>query len=443
MLRLVEDSQPQARRSAAEYLLFDPLIFRRPMWPRGSAEDGGLWSQAVRDSVWTGLYANTWFDGFGGWVVPRITDSELSRRAGQALLVLGIVPTLVVLIGFASTIPALARRGWDDASAATFLTLVPMLAIFVIGTRQVPIAAAVKATYLLPVTAAFGVCFVLGLERLRAWRSSSVPMVAVLLSVLSVVAVTVFWHGLLFDERDRQGSFPLIAASEANQYGVVSYAGGARLAARDQFARAADEGLYLGYENLGLLAFEEGRTDEAVHLLKRAWRLQPLQSFGKGDDRDLYDTTTRAEYLNLVAVFEHARGRHARAQRAAAAALGLDPTLPEAHYDLATILLENVLQRSDDAGRTASLARARELLAAAVALDEGFAEARMLGAIARTWEFGCVDSSTVVQAWKPSAAGARRYPVETGPGASHAASIGRRRHITPLPARLRSMNCGG
>jgi hypothetical protein len=441
MLRLVEDSQPQARRSPAEYLLFDPVIFRRPMWPRASVgpDDASGWSRALRDSVWTGLYANTWFDGFGGWAVPRITDSELSRRAGQALLVLGIVPTLLVLLGWVSTFGTLRRRGWDDVGAATFLTLAPMFAIFVVGTRTVPIAAAVKATYLLPVTAAFGVCFVLGLERLRQWRPSSLLLVATVLTLLSTISVAVFWHGLLFSERDRQGSFPMIAASEANQNGVVYYAGGDRRSARERFQRAAADGLYLGYENLALLAFEEDRPDEALHLLKRALRLQPTQSFGNAADRALYDRGTQAEYLNLVAVFEHARGRTQRAGRAAATALRLDPALPEAHYDRALTLLEDAAAQPATSARVPTIVRAQEHLDRALSLDPGFAEARALRATASALAPGCGSQSAAVSDWS-SAPGTRLYPVETGPGAPHAAAIGRRRHIA-IPDRFRAVSC--
>ncbi len=441
-LRLVEDSQPQARRSAAEYLLFDPLIFRRPMWPRGAAEHdaGNGWSQALRDSVWTGLYANTWFDGFGGWTVPRITDSELARRAGQLLLVLGVVPTLLVVLGFWSAFAGLVRRRWDDLHAATLLTLAPMLAIFVIGTRAVPIAAAVKATYLLPVTAAFGLCFALGLERVLRWRPESWRLVAAVLALLSVISVAVFWHGLLFDERTRHGSFPMIEASEANQYGVVYFAGGDRRTAETHFERAAADGLYLGYENLALLAFDAGRAPEALHLLKRALRLQPLQSSGRPADRALYDRQTRAEYLNLMAVFEHGLGRTERARRVATAALRLDPTFPEAAYDVALVTLEASRAQRDVAARSAAVAHARGLLDRALALDPGFAEARSLGAIARSVEAGCA-SDPAALAWERAAPGTRRYPVEAGQGAPHAASIGRRRHITDADDRLRVAAC--
>lgn len=440
MLRIVESSQPQAQRSLAEYLLFDPMIFRRPAWPRsvGDETEPHGWSRALRESVWTGLYANTWFDGFGGWAVPRVTDSELARRAGQALLVLGTVPTLLVLVGVWSAIVQFRRKGWDDLLVATLLTLGTMLVIFVVGTRVVPIAAAVKATYLMPVTVTFGVCFALGLARLRAWRPAAVRVVTAELALLGAISVAVFWHGLLFDAASIRGYFPMIEASEENLYGVVYYAAGERGAARRHFQAAAAGGLYLGYENLALLALDERRPGEALHLLKRAMRLQPAQSFGLPAERAAYDRTTRAEYLNLTAVISHMQGRPERARRAAAAALRLDLTIPEAHYDLAVVTLERALDDPQSSPPAADIARARQHLDRALALDPGFAEARELLAVARSLEGECAaegtrDGGSVVSRERT----VRIYPVETGTGAPYAASIARRRHISDLPERLR------
>ncbi len=436
VLRLIEDSQPQARRALAEYLLFDPLILRRPMWPRGADAPNlpGGWSGAVRDSVWTGLYANTWFDGFGGWTVPHITGNETARHAGQLLLCLGVVPTLLVIVGFLSALVGLVRRGFDDVRAVVVFTLVPMLAIFIVGTRSVPIAAAVKATYLLPASVAFGLAFALGLEWVALRRARVVRFVAVDLALASAIAVGVFWHGLLFSEREIFGSWPLIHASTADQYGVVYYAAGDRAAARAHFERAAADDLYLGYENLALLAFEDERTGEALHLLKRAIRLQPRQSPGQGPDRALYDRITAAEYWNLVSVFEHARGRMVRAEGAAAAAVARDPTLPEAHFDLAVAMLA----RADRGGGgvPATLARARSHLDRAVALDPGFAEAAALRAIVDAVAAGDRADAATGLVLRRAAPGDRLYPVETGIGAPYAASIGRRRHVTDLPETL-------
>jgi len=441
VLRIVESEQPQARRSLAEYLLFDPMIFRRPAWPRVIADDtdADTWSRAMRDSVWTGLYANTWFDGFGGWVVPRVTDSEVARRAGQALLVLGIFPTLLVLAGGLSAVRKLRRDGWDDLLVSTLLTLGAMLTIFVVGTRAVPIAAAVKATYLIPVTVPFGVLFALGLKWLRERRPALLPIAAVEMLVLAAISVSVFWYGLLFDAASIRGGFPMAEASERNHYGVVYYAGGVHDAARENFEAAAAQGLYLGWENLALLALEEGRPREALRLLGRAAHLQPQQSFGRPADRAEYDRVTRAEYANLRAVMLSALGRSARALRAAAAAVKLDPKIPEGWYDLAVLTLER--ETAASAAEIAGTSTVREQLERALGLDPGFAEARQLLA-------GIASASRDCSAPVPRSAAspARIYPVETGPGASYAASIARRQHIRELPQSLRSrtarQNCG-
>lgn len=431
VLRIVEDDLPQARRTLAEYLLFDPLVFRRPMWPRGDAPP------ALRDAVWTGLYANTWYDGFGGWAVPRVTESETSRRAGQALLLLGIAPTLVVLLGFAASLSALRPRHFDGAKVATVTTLAPMLLIFVVGTREVPIAAAVKATYLMPVTAAFGVAFALGLAELRRRWPRALRVVAADVALVSVLSVVVFWHGLLFDARAIRGSFPMIEASLTNQLGVVAYAGGDRGAARGHFERAAADGLHLGDENLGILALEDGRLDEAVHHLKRALRVQPSQSLGLAADRAMHDRGTRAEYLNLLALVALAQDRPERAARVAGAAVRLDPTIPEAHYDLAVALLA---APPVGANGPASLTSARVAIERSLALDSAFREASALRDLLDAYRSACAGLTTM-PSWRTSPPGTRRYPVETGPGASYAASIGRRRHAPGPPPWLREYRC--
>ena len=433
VLRIVENDQPQARRSLAEYLLFDPLIFRRPTWPRVVAQDTdpASWSRAMRDSVWTGLYANTWFDGFGGFAVPRVTDSEVARRAGQVLLVLGIVPTLLVLAGLVVAVRRLWRDGWNDVLVATLLTLGAMLGIFVIGTRAVPIAAAVKATYFIPVAVPFGVLFALGLQWLRP-RIVLLRLVAAQLVLLFAVSFVVFWYGLLFDQAQVRGGFPMAEASEQNQYGVVYYAGGVRDAARSHFKAAAAAGYYLGYENLALLALQEGDPRQALHLLRRAARLQPQQSLGRPADRVEYQRITRSEYANLRSVMLDAMGSTQRARRAAEAAVKLGPEIPEGWYDLAIL----TLTRADGD----AIARATGYLQRVVELDPGYAQARDVLALLTSAPGSC----TTPVHFGPCA---RIYPVQTGPGAPYAASIARRQHIGRLPdvvrQRAEQQSCEG
>jgi len=334
LVRQVEGVQPQARRSLIEYVLFDPLIFRRPAWPRGFSmtEDleAGAW-RSLRESVWTGIYANAWFDGFGGWVLPPVGESELARRAGQALLCLGLVPTLLVLVGVWTAATRLWREGWDDTLVTMLALLAGMVAIFVHGTRTVPIPAAVKATYFMPIAVVFAFALALGFVRLTNGRPRFARLIVAEGALLALVSVAVFWHGLLFTLTPHE--VPLFAGSADNVQGVVYYAAGDRAQARRWFASAAAAGLHLGWENLGLLALEGGRTEEALHLLKRAARLQPWQVFGSPADRAAFNRRTRAEYLNSMAVAYHALGRDAHASRVLTAARARDPKIPEVHYN--------------------------------------------------------------------------------------------------------------
>src|SRR6185369_3135721 len=169
----VENSQPQGRRALLEYVLFDPLILGEPQWPRGEPLYGRVRLSdysALRHSIPTGLYANTWFDGYGAFVLPPIEWSATVLGAGQALLTLGMVPTLVMMLGVWTGLGDLRRRRWDDTLVTMLLASASMAAIVVLGTRSVPTQAAVKATYLMPISVAFAFWFALGIDRLRRSR---------------------------------------------------------------------------------------------------------------------------------------------------------------------------------------------------------------------------------------------------------------------------------
>ena len=422
MVQQVENFQPQARRSLLEYLLFDPGIFRRPTWPRDAPGPDGTYD-ALRASVWTGLYANTWFDAAGGIVVPRVNDSEVARRAGQLLLCLGTLPTALTVVGVWSAARRLWRDGWDDVGAPSLLLLATMLTLFVIGTHAVPIPAAVKATYLTPVSVVFAFFFGLGFAHVRRAWPALVPFVALECAAVFAVSLVVFWYGLLFDRDALWRGSPIIAAALENNAGVIEYAGNDLEAAHERFATAAAAGWHVAYENLAHLALDAGRPDEALHLMKRAMRLQAQQSFGRSDDRRRFVITTQAEYLNLLAVVYDALGRDDRALRAARAAVRTDPMIADAEYDVGLLTLRRALASGVPPDRVL-LAGAEQHLARACTLDPGFTDAAILLRSARAWDGECAPEADSV-----ASAGGRRYPVETGLGLQHAASIARRRHI--------------
>lgn len=472
LVAYVEGNQPQAARGLADYLTFDPMIFRRPVWPRGSTptEDASPYGfeRAVRESVWTGLYANTWFDGFGGWVLPSVTESEGARRSGQALLVLGLVPTLLMGIGFAGSLPGLlrgvlralpgdtrddspgdaprdaaARRPQgghdgdattgDDTTAACALLTASMLALFVYGTHAAPIAAAVKATYFTPIAVVFAYWFGLGIHRAGRWRPALRGAAEGACGLLAAVALPVFLQGFLFDTESLGMNLPRFQDAKAVQLGVVEYAGGRVDAARRAFEQAAASNYHLAWENLAFLEIDAGRPRRGLKLLRRAARTQRVQLDAGPREADRFLRLALAEYDHSMAVVLHGIGGGVRARRLWHRAIALDPVHAEALYCLTLARLEDSL--ADAAGpaeRAVALDEAARALTSVRALDPGFDEPWALAAAVEASRGDCAAAKTLVaeQAARPAWV-QRRFPAETGTGAGLSASIGRRRLIRP------------
>ncbi len=446
----IEDSQLQGRRSLAEYVLFDPLILYRPQWPRGLSLDGrrpeGSEPSALRESVPTGLYANTWFDGFGGFVLPRVTDSELSRRAGQLLLTLGMIPTLLVLAGLVSGLRRLVREGWDDGIVLMLLATVAMAAVVVEGTRTVPTHAAVKATYLMPVSVAFAFWFALGFDAFARHAPSMARVAALACAVLAFASAAVFTHGLLFPEWSataRTGDAPT-----RNLYGMVYAAAGDRAAARTYFESAALENWPLANENLADDAIEGNRIEEALILFNRATAAQRARLGEAGPPEQAYIRATLAEYANTRAVLLHRLGRSRDAKRASREARRLDRTIPEAHFNLGVVLLEGAAKKRGGGGGGAATRRAQRSLRKAFDLDPAFREAQAMLGVAIAFRGNCeAATATIREALAPHPGEHRLYPMLTGPGDQNAAALHRRRRIEDVAAELdpaaRLAACGG
>ena len=435
-LARVEDSQLQARRAPLEYVLFDPGIVYRPQWPRGlslnSPRPPGSAYSAMRESIPTGIYANTWFDGFGGVVLAPVTHSEASRRSGQLLLLLALVPTAIMLFGIAVSVRSLWRDGWDDTMVAMLATLVLMEAVLVVGTQSVPTQAAVKATYLMLAGPAFAFMFAVGLAWIARRSRPALGAVAALSAVLAAASTVVFAYGrVLPTEWSDEG---LTNSTVQNMYGVLHYAAGDREESGRRFRAAAERGHHLGYENLGVLAFERGDRDAARWFLHAAALRQPRQTRGTREQREQAIRTTQAEYLNTLAVIEAADGRYDAALEMLARSRRYDESIPESAYNSAAIRLIQSrasarASAEDDAGRRRDLARrAAEDLETSTRLDPGFEDARRLHAVALALAGDC-DAAFALLSQDPAVRTGRAYPVETGPGDLNAAGLVRRRTI--------------
>ena len=440
LLQRYEHLQAKGRRGILEYVLFDPVILRRPQWPRGAPlnqeHPPDYQYSAARESVLTGLYANAWFDGYGGWVLPSVTQNEAVRRSGQALLTLGLVPSILVLAGLARAMRRLWRYGWDDTLVAMLTTFGAMVAVLVQGTHSVPTHAAVKATYLLPVSVIFGFWFAFGADWLRIRHPRLLKGAVAACVLLAAISSTVFLQGRVIarDWFDEEHAAPLWR----NIYGVVYRAGGDSERARQYFQGVADENYHLGFENLSVLALEEGRPLEALYDLRRAAQLQPFQSLGTPADKALFNQLTRAEYLNTMAVIYHQLGWNAEADEAASQAVAADRQMPEANYDLAVLRLSSAVLGNgvrDQAVRWAGIQQSRKLVFSALVLDPGMAEARALGSTLEALDGNCDEAARQAEALGDFH-GHRAYPVDTGIGDMLASSVRRRRHITALPEAL-------
>jgi len=435
----IEDSQLQGRRGFLEYVLFDPVILYRPQWPRGLSLDNARPPDspysAMRESVPTGLYANTWFDGFGGFVLPRITDSELSRRAGQLLLTLGMVPTLLMLAGFVAGITRLRREGWNDTVVVMLLATLAMAGVVVLGTRSVPTHAAVKATYLMPISVAFAFWFALGFDLLRRLHPALGRIAASVCVLLAVVSGLVFSDGLLIG--DVGASAREADAGTRNLHGMIYAAAGERERARDLFESSARDGSALAQENLADFALEENRLEEALDRMRLADAVQ--SSHGRRDNpaQRAYLDATLAEYANTQAVILYRLGRTDEAFAAVHRSLDLDPKIPEAHFNLGVLLLTQAARNNDAAAARPQLRQAREAFANALALDPAFREAQAMAGVAATLEGECtVGAATIRDAMIVRPGEHRAYPLLTGPGDHHGAARHRRRRIEDLPPPL-------
>jgi tetratricopeptide (TPR) repeat protein len=444
LVRRHENLQTTGKRDLLEYVLFDPLIILRPQWPRGVPLSGelpkGATHSSLRESVWTGVFANAFFDAVGAQVLPQVTHSEESRRAGQLLLTLGLLPTILVLVGIASAVLALWRRGWDDTLVPMLLTFVCMIAIFVQATRTVPMNAAVKATYMTPASVIFAFWFALGADRLAAWKPAALRFVAGWMVVLAVASSVVFSIGV-FLARGWLAEASTNSPVWKNLYGIVYYAAGDRARARELFEAGTLTNWHLSHENLAAMALEEGRPLEALYQIRSAAKAQPSQSYGTPADRATYDRITKAEYLNTMAVIYHRLGWLDEALDSARKAYALEPAIPEVSYDLALLTLQAAVRNDgtrDETALSGVAAECRRLLSSCIAGDENFFDAHALAGSLSILEGKCDEGmKTIADALSPPPDRYRFYPVTTGQGDIQAGAIRRRVHITDVPASLR------
>ena len=439
-VRRIENMQTKGERGLLEYVLFDPLVVMQPQWPRGLPLYGKVPADAprgpLRESVWTGVFANAFFDAVGGQVIPPITHDDGSLRAGQVLLTLGLVPTALVLLGIVAALGSLRRSGWSNPDAAMLASFVAMLAIFVYSTRSVPMHAAVKATYLSPALAMFGFWFAHGLSRLRRAAPKLGVLALASCGLLAAASAAVFTLGAVVGS----GYLELTPREPVwqNLYGVVAYAGGERERARALFEASASRNWHLAHENLATMALEEGRPVEALRHLRAAARWESRQSFGLPEDQRLIDHATQADYRNSMAVIYYELGRMSAATAMLRKSRALADGIPQASYNQGVLDLTAALVGQNPKQRDRLLKGAADAFGRAASLDAGFHEAWAMRAAAAALSGQCdVARTSLAAAAAAKRSGFRLYPMETGTGDQHGSGLRRRRRIEKLRVPLR------
>jgi hypothetical protein len=185
----VERSLTIRDRRVSDYLWLDPAVFALPLVHRISAADarrGGL--NPAMTNVWGLAYASAWFDAHEVRIV--LADRVKGVRVGRVLLVLGLLPTALMLAGGALSLREWIARG--SAAPAAPLTAMALVgtAAFVAFTARAPTTAAVKASYLLPLSVPAAVFFARGVEALRPRARRIAAGISALAAAAAAVAFT-------------------------------------------------------------------------------------------------------------------------------------------------------------------------------------------------------------------------------------------------------------
>jgi 4-amino-4-deoxy-L-arabinose transferase-like glycosyltransferase len=191
----IEQTLTIRERRLTDYLWLDPAVFREPVvhrLPREGRPGRGL--NPAMTNVWGLTYASAWYDAHE----IRVADDEraIGVRVGRWLLLLGILPTALMLLGAVLSLRDLARRRPLGQAAPLVGMAVLGGLVFVVFTARAPAAAAVKASYLLPLAVPGAVFFARGACALGS-RSRRLALAASMLAALA--AAVLFTNGVVFE----------------------------------------------------------------------------------------------------------------------------------------------------------------------------------------------------------------------------------------------------
>ena len=352
----VENRMPPGVRSLRDYVSFPSALFANP---------SPLAPHLIR-SVWGSAYASLWADTYREYDYERSEREVRRERRPMALMVLlGLLPTAVVLLGTALAARDVLRGARRGVYVPLLLLAGGTLVAFALHSFGTPHWAAARASYLMPAALAFGVFCARGVEallrRANGWQRGA------LLAGLGGVALV----GAVIET---EGAV-LARRSDAPGAGALYFAFGDYEGARNVYARLAagapDPLPWL--ESLAAVHLADGEPARARKLYARALALGrdaglaraerrgrlavAVALAGELDDaRSLFDEAlqeaTAPELLANRGALRLAQGDRAGAESDLRAALRANPELPHAWSNLAQLF--------DETGRSREARRADE-----------------------------------------------------------------------------------
>jgi hypothetical protein len=193
-MRSAENAFVLHPRQVTDYLRVNPDCLLRPSIFHVAGIPGNFANRnRALTSVWGLAYDSIWYDAFANRVPLELHRDGIIM--GPLLTSLGLVPTLVMLLGFVVALVDVVRSRNRSADAPLVAIWLLGLAMFVGFTWQAPSMVAVKGSYLLPLAVPGAIFFARGVTCLG-------PRLRVPVLVLSVAAAgaaaSVFTNGLVF-----------------------------------------------------------------------------------------------------------------------------------------------------------------------------------------------------------------------------------------------------
>lgn len=247
LVRLVESRQPPGERSWRDYVSFPLRLFSQP----------DPLAPHLLHSVWGSLYLNAWSETHNA---PPERTMRQEFRVRSSMAALGLLPTALALVGAALA----ARDAWRGRCRPVYLPLLVLCgagAAAIVGfSWRVPTWAALKASYLLPLSLPWAVFLCRAMGPLAKRPALRVTLLGAL-GVVAAAAAIVSAPGALLPER------PDTPAAAAVYYHFGEYEQARRILA----ALPSDDPPHpILLDNMAAVELADGRPDRARELYLRA-----------------------------------------------------------------------------------------------------------------------------------------------------------------------------